>query len=80
MIPIVIGTLGTVIKALVQGLGDLEMTVRVETVKNYSIVEIGQYTEESPVDEETCCLSNSSGKPSGIVNAKNSNEYNNNDK
>ena len=50
IIPIVIGALGTVTKGLIQGLEDFEITGRVETVQNYSIVKIGQNTEKSPGD------------------------------
>ena len=42
--PIVIGTLGTVTKGLVQGLEDLEITRRVETIQTTTF---GQNTEKS---------------------------------
>ena len=38
VIPIVIGTLGTVTKELVQGLKDLEMRGRLETIQNTSLL------------------------------------------
>ena len=41
IIPIVIGALG---------LDNLEITGRVETVKKYGMIEIGQNTEKSPGD------------------------------
>ena len=50
VIPIVIGALVTFIRGLVQGQEDLEIRGRVVTMKNYSIVEIGQNTEKSPGD------------------------------
>ena len=40
VVPIIIGTLGTVIRGLVQGEEDLEK----------SVIKIGQYSEESPGD------------------------------
>ena len=45
-IPIIIGTLSTVTKVLFQGMEDLEIANGDCT--NYSTVEIGQNTEESP--------------------------------
>ena len=48
-IPIVIGALDTIIKRLVQGLEDLQITGRGETL-NYRIVQIGQNTKKSPGD------------------------------
>ena len=49
IIPIVIGTFGTVTKGLSKGLEDLEAGGRVDHL-NYSIVENGQNTEKSPGD------------------------------
>ena len=43
-------TLGIVTKGLVQGQLDLEIKGRIETYPNYSIVEINQNTEKSPVE------------------------------
>ena len=50
VIPIVIDGLGTVTKGLVEGLEDLEIRGRVETIQTYSIVEMSQNTEISPGD------------------------------
>ena len=50
IIPIVIGTFGTVTKGLLKGLEDLEVGGRVETIQNYRIIENGQNTEKSPED------------------------------
>ena len=51
VIPIVIGTLGTVTKGLVQGLEDLEIKKKTsENHPNYRLVEIGLNTEKSPED------------------------------
>ena len=49
VIPIVIGALGSLLKGLVQGLENLEIR-RVETIPNYSIIEIELSTEKSPGD------------------------------
>ena len=49
VIPIVFGAPGTVTKGLVQGLEDLEIRGRVETIY-YCIIKIGQNTEKSPGD------------------------------
>ena len=48
VIQLVIGTLSTVTKGLVQGLEDLEIKRRAETI--HSIIEIVQNTEKSPDD------------------------------
>ena len=47
IIPIVIGTFGTVTKGLLKGLEDLEVGGRVETIQETSIIENGQNTEKS---------------------------------
>ena len=49
IIPLVIGALGTVTKGFVQGLEDLEIRGRVETIQT-SDIEIGQNTEKSSGD------------------------------
>ena len=49
IIPIVIGAFGAVTKGLVQGLEDLEITGRVETIQTTALL-IGQNTEKSPGD------------------------------
>ena len=49
-ISIVIGALGTANKVLVQRLEDLEIRGQVEIHPNYSIIKIGQNTEENPED------------------------------
>ena len=50
IITIVVGAFGTVTKGLLKGLEDLEVSVRVETHPNNSIIENGQNTEKSPGD------------------------------
>ena len=50
VIPRVISALSTVTKELVQGLEDLKIRGRVETIQTKSIIEIGQNTEKSPGD------------------------------
>ena len=71
VIPIVIGTLGTVTKGFVKGLEDLEIRGRVET--NYRIIEIKQNTAKCPgVLSRFTVTQDSSGKLSAYVDAKNS--------
>ena len=50
IIPIVIGTFGTVTKGLLKGLEDLEVSGRVETIQTTALSENGQNTEISPGD------------------------------
>ena len=45
-----IGDYGTVTKGLLKGLVDLEVSGRVETIQNYSIIKNGQNIEKSPGD------------------------------
>ena len=66
-IPIVIGALDTVTKALVQGLVDLEITGRVETIQTTA-----EYKEEFRRLKETCCHPDSCEKPSANAGVKNS--------
>ena len=75
--PIVIGALGKVTKGLVWGLEDLEIRGRQETIQT---TDQPEYWEESWKLEETCCDSDSSGKPSANTGVKNSQmrKYNNN--
>ena len=47
---IVIGALGTVTKGLFEGLEDLEVGGRGETIQMTGIIENGQNTEENPGD------------------------------
>ncbi len=69
IVPNVIGTLGTVTKGLLKGLGN-KRTNGDNT--NYCIIEIGQNTKKSPGDwEENCCHSNSSERSSANADAKN---------
>ena len=50
IIPIVTGSLGTIIKGLVKGLKDLENNRTSGDNSNYCIIEISQNTEKSPGD------------------------------
>ena len=50
MIPIVVGTFGTVTKVSLKGLEDLEVGGRWGDHSNDSIIENGQNTEKSPGD------------------------------
>ena len=69
IIPIVIGAFGTVTKGLLMDLEDLEVEGRVEHYWKRP-----EYWEESWRLEETCCLWNSSERPSAKTNMKNSSE------
>ena len=74
MISIVISALGTVTKALIQGLEDLEIRGKVETIQTtaFFFLDRPEYWEASWKLEETCCHSNSSQKPSASTGMKNS--------
>ena len=81
IIPIVIGAFGTVAKGLLKGLEVLEVGGQVETIKRQHYWDRTEYWEESWGLEETCCLSNSSGRPSAGTDVKNSKGViNNNDR
>ena len=69
VIPIVIDALGTITKGLVQGLEDLEITGRVETIQTTALLRAGRILRRVL---ETCCQSNSSEKPSVNAGVKNS--------
>ena len=73
IVPIVIGALGTVIKGLVQRLGDLE----VETIQTTALLRTARILRRVL---ETCCYSNSSEKPSANAGVKNPQKRTNNDK
>ncbi len=72
IIPIVIGAFGTVTKGLLKGMVGLEVGGRVETIQTTALLRTAR--EESWRLEETCCLSNSSERPSANPDVKNSNE------
>ena len=79
VIPIVIGALGTVNKRLVQGLENLEIRRPVETVLNYSILEIGQNIEKRPGDLRRLAVTQTPVKThSANAGGKNSRRNNNN--
>ena len=71
LIPIVSGTLGTVPKGLDQGLKELEIRERIETV----LAKIGQNTEKSPGDLRRLIVTQTSEKkPSANADLRNSSE------
>ena len=72
VIPTVIDAHGTATKRLIQGLQDLEMRGRVETIQTTSLL------RSARILEETCCYSNSSGKPLANAGLENSQKNNNN--
>ena len=69
VIPIAIGALGTVNKELLQGLEDLEIKGRVETIQTTAFLRSVRILRRVL---ETCCHSDSSGKPSSNAGLKNS--------
>ena len=72
IVPIVIGALGTITKGLLNGLEDLEVGLRVETIQMTALLRTARILDESWRPEETCCHSNSSVKPSVNADVKNS--------
>ena len=72
MIPVVTGALGTVTKGLLQGLEDLEIKGRVETIQITVLLRSARILSSNLETEETYCHSDSSGKPSANTGAKNS--------
>ena len=77
IVPIVIGTFGTMTKGLLKGLRDLEVGGRVGTIQMTALLRTAR--DKSWRIEETCCHSNSSLKPSANTYVKNSKGVNNND-
>ena len=69
IILIAIGALGTVTKGLLKGREDLEIRGRVETIQTTALLRSGRILRKVL---ETFCHSNSSGKPSAIVDVKKS--------
>ena len=74
IVPIVIGSLGTILKRP----GRLGNWWTSRDYPNDSIAENGQNADTSPGREETCCHPDSSEKPSANTDVKNSNGVNNN--
>ena len=78
IVPIVIGTLGTITKGLLKGLEDLEVGGRVETIQTTALLKTARILRRVLEIEETCCHSDSSEKPSANTDVKNSKGVNNN--
>ena len=68
IVPIVIGALGTIIKGLLEGLEDLEVGGRVETIQNDSIAKNDQNPETSPGDLRGLAVTQTPAKNSKGVN------------
>ena len=68
VIPIVTSTFSTVTKGLVQGLEDLEIRGRVETIQTTVLLRSARILRRI---QETCCHSDSCGKPSVNAGVKN---------
>ena len=75
IIPIVIDVFGTVTKGLLKGLEDLEVGGRVETIQTTALLRTARILRRVL---ETCCHSNSSGRPSALADVKKNNNNNNN--
>ena len=75
---VVIDVLGTVIKGLVQGLEELEITGREKTTQTTALLRSPEYLEESFRLPETCYHLNSGERPSANTDMKNSRGVNNN--
>ena len=69
VIPSIIGVQGTVIRGLIKGLEDLEIRGRVKTIQMKALLRLARILKRV---EETCCLSDSNGKPSANAGVKNS--------
>ena len=69
---IVIDSLGTATKRLWQGLEDLEIRGRVETIQTAALFRWPEYWEESRRLEKNCCHSNSIERPSANADMTNS--------
>ena len=67
LIPIVIGTLGTVMKKLEPGLDDWEIRVRVETIQITALLRSARILRRVLY---TCCHLNSSERPSSNADLK----------
>ena len=80
VIPIVIDAPGTVIKALAEGLEDLEIGRQVETIQLQHCWDRPEYWEESWRLKKTCYNSDSGGKSSVNAGTKNSQWINKNHK
>ena len=74
VIPIGIGAFGTGTKGLLNGLEDLEVGGRVETIQATTLLRTDRILRRV---QETCCLSNSCERPSVNADVKNSNGDNN---
>ena len=78
VIPIVIGTLGTVTKGLLQGLEDLEIRGQVETFQTIALLRSSRILRRVLETLRDLCRSNSSEKPPTNTDVKNSKRsYNN---
>ena len=64
IVPIVIGAFGTVTKGLLNGLEDLEVGGRMETIQTTALMKTDRILRTVLYIEETCCHSNSIENPS----------------
>ena len=61
-------------KGLLKGLEDLEVGGRAETIQTTTLLKTDRILRRVLENEETCCHSNSSERPSANADVKNSNE------
>ena len=72
VIPIVISTLGTVIKRFVQEIGELGNKRTSRDHQNNSIIKIGQNTEKSPGDLRKHAAAQTPSSHAGVKNSQKS--------
>ena len=75
IIPVVTGAFGTVTKGLLKGLEYLEVNEWVETIQTKALLRTAKILRRVL---DTCCHSNSCGRPSVIADVKKYNNNNNN--
>ena len=80
IVPIVIGTFGTVTKGILKGQEDLEVGGRVETIQTTALLKTTGILRRVPETWEICCDSNSRERPSADAEMKNSKRVNDNNK
>ena len=71
IVSITIGALGTVTKGLVQGLEDLEIRGRVETIQTTALLRSGRILRRSPGDLRRLAVAQTNERPSANADAEN---------
>ena len=70
VIPVVIDTLGTVTKELIQGLEDLEIRGQMESIQPTALLRSARILRRVLENEETCCHEDSTEKQSADTGVK----------